>query len=271
MRKIHLVIIFIGLGLLVYLAALLIFFPAQLVVDQLNKNSNIKIQQVTGSVWSGYATSVLTPAGHFNYLSWRTSAWSLLRGKIKTNLELGEKSSQTLHVKTQLQYSLWNGAIQFQDLHLQTNGDWLSLALQIPLALAGNIEAHVENIYWQPHARKGESQLDCQGQIFWQHAGLSHPEPQMFGHYQIDFSSAQPNNCTFALNSLEDSAVPAAGKLQLNADGQYNAQLSIQTGANTPVSLQRWLNWLGPANAQGKRQWHRQGRLADLQYLINGG
>jgi general secretion pathway protein N len=280
MRKPYLIISLLGLGIVIYLLVLLIFLPAQLLVDRINQlgaaSQSVKIQLVSGTVWSGYAKSVVTPVGHFTHLQWQISPWSLLRGDVNADIELGEKTTASLYLTTQLHHSLWNGSIALRTLHLQTNGEWLSLALQIPLALAGNIDVYADNIYFQTAATQPQSpstrqsQLDCKGRLVWQNAGLEYPEPQIFGDYQIHFNSDQPNYCFFTLTSSSNSALPAGGNLRIKHNGEYAAQLWIHTHSTTPISLQRWLQWLGPADIQGKRQWRRQGRLADAQYLLNG-
>jgi len=88
-------------------------------------------------------------------------------------------------------------------------------------------------------------------------------QPTAIGSYRIEFASTQPIGGELQGNiaSQPDAPLDVVGAVRLQPNRQYVIDAQVGTRANAPASIGKALEYLGPADAQGRRPLSLAGSL----------
>jgi general secretion pathway protein N len=239
----------IAIGLIAYLLFLLLTAPAALLVKRLQTHG-IMANGVSGTVWNGRAASIQLRGQAVGATQWRIQAAKLLMGQLtvelKTKREDGfMEGTVTAHL---------GGRIRLTDTRM---------ALPIPVlsSLAGMHGGMLSGWQGNIHAQLGELVIEegwptqIIGNV--EAVELVGParQPTAIGSYRVEFAAA-PNPTTEiqgSLSSREDAPLDVIGVVRLLPNRQYVIDAQVGTRNDAPASIGKALEYLGPADAQGRR------------------
>lgn len=245
----------VALGVGVYLAFLIVSFPAS-VAKRWFVPDEVSLAVLNGSVWNGSAAYGAVEGIAFTDLNWQLSPVSLLSGKVDlvADLRLPTGFASTNVLAT-------SDRIEFTDLRASTN-----LALfREPFAL-GEIEGDVslsldrlEISNGRPVTAIGEMQV----------ANLAAPPPLpingvsviSLGNFRASLTSGDQPGLVALLND-EGGPLELSGQLTLSPEGSYVLDSMIRPRADASQHLVDGLQLMaGPPNAEGQRNFVLRGTL----------
>jgi general secretion pathway protein N len=248
MKKIWLLAV---LGLAAYLAFALITLPASVVLDRLQPYG-INTAGVSGTAWSGSAQVVQAGAVNLGALSWELRVLPLFALRAVADVEVrradgfisGTVSASRDRIRLQkLTVALPLGALPPQ----VAPGGW-----------TGSIDAELADLTlvngWPTSANGAVEVLDLTGPA---------RRPLNIGSYRVTFPAPTtvPDALTGTLNDI-GGQIQIAGTIQLKAaDRSYLLEGLVATKPDAPPDLIRTLEFLGPPDAQGRRQFSVSGTM----------
>ena len=155
-------------GLLIYVIALLILFPADRAYTWLQQRYSLPVQlyQLSGSVWSGHVGMARVAGVDIKDIEWQFHIMALLTGRMELGLGLGQEG-----VEAPLAMSV--GASSDGSLNVHNDDELLSvrdlerLFNPQPFGLTGSINVDLGKIHF-----KGPRPVQISGEILWRDAGL---------------------------------------------------------------------------------------------------
>lgn len=242
----------IALGAGAYLVFALFTLPAGVVLSRLAP-PGVTAAGVSGTFWQGQAQVLQVGGLQLGSLEWDVHALALLAARLRADVKLtrtdgyaqGEVSlspggrvdlaqvSGSLPVGALppgLAPGGWTGTVTVKFAELSIEEGW-------PRSAEGTLEA-----------------LDLTGPA---------NNPATIGSYKVTFPAEQPapaGTLTGALNDL-GGPLQISGKVQLSKDRGYLVEGLIAPRADAPVKVTRALEYLGPADAQGRRPFSFAGTL----------
>ncbi len=248
MKKVWLLAV---LGLAAYLVFALITLPASVVVERL-RPYGINAAGVSGSAWNGSAQVLQVGGINLGTLSWNLHVLPLFTLRAVADVEIRRTdgmaegtvsaSSDRIHFRN-LTVALPLGALPPQ----VAPGGW-----------TGSIDAELAELTlvngWPTSANGAVEVLDLTGPA---------RRPANIGSYRVTFPA--PTSTPEALTgTLSDIAGPVqiAGTIQLKAaDRSYLLDGLVATKPDAPPDFSRTLEFLGPPDAQGRRQFSVSGTM----------
>ena len=237
-----------------YSGFLLLTLPAKLVLSYASLPLEIRIDQVSGTIWQGHAERVSWTDVSIHDVSWDTTLTALFRGALEANVTFG-RGKQSLRGQGDVGVTL-SGAYA-RDVTLMANAEWLVLASKIPVPVTtlGEVKLQVsefaQGLPW------------CQqlsGQLSWSNAGIE----SLLGNIDLANASAKLScdngNVVANIKQLSDH-LQLSGVATLAARGQYNLNAVLVAGPALPASIRNNLHYLGAPNAQGEYKLNYSGRL----------
>lgn len=243
-------------GLLVYLAALVINFPAERAYLHWKASGNtlpqVALSGFSGSVWSGKADVAVIQGQRLQAVEWSLRPWALLWGQVglgwRFQLEDGYGQGETA-------LGL-DGSVAFSKLEARLPAKLIaSIAKAGVLRPSGSVSLNLEDVLWD-----GQSLLSANGRIAWFDAGISLFKPIKLGDLSLSLETSDDK----VKGVIADNGGPLSidGLLSLTADGSY--QFSGSLAARNNKDLQRALRSMGRPGAGGKIQVSQSGNLAGL-------
>ena len=240
----------VALGVVAYLAFALITLPASIITKRLVP-MGVVMSGIQGTVWNGTAQVVQVAGANLGTASWDMRVLSLLSGTATADVDLsradsflrGRVSVGTKRIRlqnTSLSTPIgalppqwapggWNGSInaKFDELTLVDN--W-------PISATGVIEI-----------------FDLNGPA---------RRPVNVGSYKVTFPApvTPPGTLRGALNDIA-GPVQITGFVEFKPDHSYLIEGLIATKPDAPPELTRALEFLGPPDAQGRRQLSVSGTI----------
>jgi hypothetical protein len=213
--------------------------------------SDLECQQPSGSLWQGACVQLRTRGIALNNVSWKLHGWSLLLGRLDVDLSSGDprapgRARIAIGLGGNTQVSALQATLPIDSglLPLFPKG-WSGL-LQLDLdqlVLAGR---HLAAVHGTVSAR-----------------ALEQRSPRMpFGSYELQFG--EPPRTDGQLEAtLRDSGGPlsVSGTLRIGADGQYELNGTVATRAEATRELVQAVEFLGAADAQGRRPFSLAGTI----------
>jgi general secretion pathway protein N len=242
-------LIALGVGAFVILA--LVTLPASIVLSRLG-SAGITASGVSGSIWNGKAQVLQIRGANVGSVEWDLHVLPLftlhLNADVKvtrvdgfaaTELSVGPGGKVTLEGLTA---SLPLGALNHPQLvgwAGQLNAKFARLTLEKgwPTAVDGTLDA-----------------VDVTGPP---------RRPANVGSYRVVFDPAASTAELLqgAISDAGNGPLQINGTVRLKADRSYEVDALVATNANTPQNLARALEFLGPPDPQGRRQFSMAGAL----------
>jgi general secretion pathway protein N len=241
----------IALGVGAFVIFALVTFPASVVLSRLG-SAGVTASGVSGSIWNGKAQVLQIQGSTIGSVAWNLHVLPLftlhLNADVKvsrtdgfaaTELSVGPGGKVTLK---QLTASLPLSAINNPQLNGwagQLNAKFARLTLDKgwPTEVDGSLDA-----------------IDVTGPA---------RKPANVGSYRIVFDPAASTAEMLqgAISDAGNGPLLINGTVRLKADRSYEVDALVGTKANTPPNLARALEYLGPPDPQGRRQFSMAGAL----------
>lgn len=243
-------------GLLVYLAALVMSFPAERAYSRWKASDSalpqIALSGLSGSVWSGRADVAVIQGQRLKAVEWSLRPWALLWGQVglgwRFQLEEGYGQGETA-------LGL-DGSVAFSRLEGRMPAGLIaSIAKAGALRPSGSVSLNLQDVLWD-----GQSLLLANGRVAWFDAGISLLKPIKLGDLSLSLETGDDG----VKGVIADNGGPLSidGLLSLAADGSY--QFSGSFAARNNKDLERALRSLGRPGADGRIQVNQSGNLAGL-------
>ena len=247
-----------SLFLAAYLIFLLATLPAALVARHLPLPANVanllKLEGVSGTLWSGQIARLQYASESVNQLRWDLNGWSLLRFAPEVAIRFGDRNGLNGQGIVG-----WNGSAFGRDLTLNAPAPWLlsrvPMRLPIQITVSGQLQLKVEQF------AQGNPWCDnLYGNLYWYGADADTPAGKLvLGDPEIKLTCIDSRLVAELKQGSE--AVQVQGKLELQANRQYLFQGTLKPGPDLPEQMKQGLPFLGQPDGQGRFPLRYQGRI----------
>ncbi|MGD9843439.1 MAG: type II secretion system protein N [Steroidobacteraceae bacterium] len=239
------------IGVLVYLIFLLITIPASVLIKQLAKHG-IQVSSSSGSVWHGQVTDLRAGVLNLGNIDWQVRFMSLLTGKLAADVKLKQNTGfangrVSIGLSGKLQLNQMSASLPLQSI-VGSGG--------LPGGWTGTAQAKFDELIldnnWPVAARGTLDVIDLTGPA---------SQPNNIGAYRLSFP-ANGSNATTVIGDLQDldgASLSVAGQLKLTSDRNYLLETQVAARTNTPASIANGMQYLGAADAQGRRPFSLSG------------
>ncbi len=248
-------------GLLVYLVALVVTFPAERAYAhwQASENANkaFTLSGISGSVWSGKAAMALIQGQPLEKVEWALRPWSLLFGQVGLSWRFQLPGAQGKGSFGQGIMALGlDGSVAFDTLEARLPASMLAkIAKAGALRPTGSVNLNLHDVLWD-----GKSLHSAEGRVVWSGAGISLLKPVALGDQAMTLETV--DNAVKGVLSDGGGPLSLDGLLTVSPDGKY--EFSGSLAARNAPDLERALRSMGRAGADGRIKLKRSGTLANL-------
>lgn len=247
----------VAVGLLAVVAIAVGTLPASLLTKRL-ATVGVSAGSVSGTVWSGAASGLAWRTAPIGDLRWTVSPLALLGGRVAGDLDLAGAAG-TVRGRYAVSFS---GALRLEGATLDVPVESLSaLPLGVPRGWRGRLSGRVDELVvangW-PASLRGELDMD----------GLVAPPPRnvSIGSYHIVIPDPQSTDGTgdgglAARVTDKEGPFSFDGRFTLGRDRSFLLDGTLAPRGTTPPELARSLEFLGPADANGRRPVSVSGTL----------
>jgi len=249
-------IAYVGLGLLAYLVFLVARFPAStayaLSQEYTDVGTRISLSGVQGTLWSGRARELVADGIALGRIDWDLNPWAVLRARADIDWRMnGERHAGQGRVVVAR-----DGEVTVQGVHGNMRAEQFTpFFANLPLRLTGDVQVRVQDMVVQPGRR-----FAARGELNWQEAALTAPQPMQLGSLRIDSVPTEEGGSRL---QVSDTGGPLAiqGVIQVGADGTYRTSLTMSARPSADKGLASALGFFGPRDASGRVQVSQTGRI----------
>ena len=206
-------------------------------------------RQPSGSMWRGTCGQLQIPGIVLNDVGWKLQAWPLLRARV----DLAVRSDDVRAPGTGTVSLQSGGRLTVRDLRADLPVDSGFLPL-FPAGWSGQLQLALTAAEF-----RGGRLKSLQGTVIAR--SLAQRRPAMpFGSYELRFapvpagSTAQRDRITGALRDLGGPLI-VSGTLSVRNDSEYELSGLVATRPEASAELARAVEFLGPAEATGRRRF----------------
>ncbi|MFK8032463.1 MAG: type II secretion system protein N [Gammaproteobacteria bacterium] len=214
------------LGGVFYVLFALVRLPASVVVNWLAPES-ATISGVSGSAWTGEASSIRTESIALTEVRWSLKPWKLLL--LKASADINAKVPGGA-LRTEVNNSLFGNSGTANGLRGVVKLEEFNQVLNLPLPLSGNAGVRLDTLKWRDGtvvAAEGEIQL----------ADLTEQSSAMrLGNFSIMFSPTDDDSIKGVFADTE-AIFKLSGDMSLNPDRSYSVNAKIEPTNETPNSI----------------------------------
>jgi general secretion pathway protein N len=241
-----------ALGVSAYIIFALVTLPASVVLSRLG-SSGISAAGVSGTIWNGRAQVLQVQGTNIGGVEWRLHPLPLFAARVSADVKVSRLDG---FATTKISVSP-GGVVALRDL---TASVPLS-ALQVS-AIPRGWSATLNGRFAQLELEDGwptrvEGTLDI--------VDLTGParNPMQAGSYRLAFDPAASNAEVLksAIADAGDGPLEVTGAFQLKRDRSYELEVLVAPRPNAPRDLLQALEFLGPPDAQGRRQFGSEGTI----------
>ena len=215
-------------------------------------------QSPSGTLWQGRCDPLRFQGGALEGVSWTLHAWPLLRGRADLDLRSTDvRAAGTAHLSLGM-----GGRLALQDLHADLPIDSGLLPL-FPAGWNGQLQLGIDLL-----AFNAGRLLSIQGSIVARTLAQRNP-PMSLGSFELRFPPASAADTPGSARSapitgvLRDLGGPLAvsGTLIIRDGNEYELTGLAQARAEASADLAKAVEFLGPADEQGRRSFTVGGTL----------
>lgn len=244
-------------GTLALALFLIVNIPAALVVNAVSDQlPQIKIQNVSGTLWQGSAQQISVQSKHvFNNVNWSVCIGHLLLAEACVEFDASYKKNP---LSGQLSVDL-NNNLHGKNIKTVMNAKSLGQMITLPLGeIAGEISLDLDSIDYQPG---GVPALN--GVIKWNNASITIAEAAKLGDITISLAESEENpiNATIA---NQNGQLAIAGTASVGASTDYSVDLSLTPNNTASNNLRSSLGLFAKPQTNGSFAVKNSGNLKKL-------
>jgi general secretion pathway protein N len=242
----------VALGLCAFIVFALVTLPAGVVLSRLSSNG-IATGGVSGTIWNGRAQVLQVRGAHIGGVEWKLQLLPLFTGRIGADVKVTRIDG---FATTELSAGL-TGTVRLKNLTAS-----LPLSALPPNASPGGWAGTLNGRFAELTMENGwptsvDGTLDLMD--------LTGParNPSKAGSYRVMFDPAA-SNAEVLKGDIEDSGdgpLQVNGTIELRPDRSYKIDALIAARPSAPRNLVQALEFLGPPDAQGRRQFATEGTM----------
>jgi general secretion pathway protein N len=217
-------------------------------------HNQIQAGAVSGTVWHGKATTLQAGIINLGDAEWSLNVFPLFTGRLGGDIKLVQpKGFAQGHVNVS-----FGGKIKLKDVSASLPFDSIVGSGGLPGGWTGTAQIKLDELAlsnnWPTTVKGIVDAIDVTGPA---------NAPVNLGNYRITFPSADSSasSLTGDLRDLEGAAISVSGKLILSSDRSYQLNTMVATRSNTPESVAQGIQFLGEADAEGRRPFTVSGTM----------
>lgn len=248
------------LGVVSYLVAMIVLFPAAPVVDRFRSQLGpVALNGVHGNLLNGVidevrSTDDLLPLS-FQNVSWRLAPRTLLAGSAGATISFDGYGGGGQAVVSRR----WDGDVHVNDLQFTAQARALDVLLPVPVAsFSGELEGRIERVELSDNLLQA-----IEGVLTWRNAALQSPVPTSLGMVNVLIRPEGVRSHVITLTA-EGGDVLMDGSVTLTLDGDFVADVLFTPVPGAPQPVVNGLRQMGRPDAQGRVRLQRQGNVNRL-------
>lgn len=242
------------LVLAILAALVLAFIPAQFAIDRFgDRLGPLKLDEVSGTLWSGQANRTLLRGENLGALRWTLSPLGLLSARADADLDL----SGGPYVGRAAVSITRDRVVRIRNLELTMSARKIEPLLDIPaLVFRGEVQVTLNSA-----EVRGGVPLALDGRAVWKNAAVAGSAEAQFGDIISEFASKPTGGFD---GTVSDSGGPlqAQGSYSASLAG-YEADIQLRARDNNPQVLEA-LQYIGKPQPDGSSRLEIRGRILDL-------
>ncbi len=246
---------FLTFGIVMYVVFLITTLPAgviyKTVIETPAKQNSIRLNNVSGTVWSGVAGDASVNGIRLGKLEWKMHFIPMLIGRLNFDIKFKSLTTQG-HGSVAVSFG---ETIYAHNLEIRAPlGLFAPLMYGFPVSLDGQLTARIEDL----EMNKG-SRLNAKGRIVVTNAASTAPQRIEVGDLLLKFDPEQEGSRV----TLSDQGGPLLlnGNINFMATGQYSVNMTLAPRENASAALEQSLKFLGRPDAAGKYYFNKKGKL----------
>jgi len=242
----------VALGVGAFVVFLLVTFPASVVLSRLD-SAGIDAAGVSGSIWNGRAQVLQVQGVNVGSVEWKLHFLPLLTAHLQADVKVTRSDG---FANTQLSVGP-SGILTLKSLTASLPLSALPPNM-IPGGWAGTVNAKFARLTlekgWPTQVDGSLDAVDVFGPA---------RKPAKLGSYRVIFEPAASNAEMLEgkLADAGDGPLQINGTVQFKSDRSYTVDAFVATRPDAPRNLVTSLEYLGPPDAQGRRQFSMAGTM----------
>lgn len=246
-------------GLLVLAVVVAATFPAAVAWRWWgDRVPDLRLQGITGSVWSGTAQRVAVRGQTLGTLRWQLSPWALFGGVVQADVDLsgpGLKLSSGVRAER-------NGPILLEDLSAEAEAGWLAPALAIPaLEPTGTLSLSGARLLLD----RTQLPREVDATLYWNQAGVRGQAVARLGNLTV-VAKGRDGQIQLDIRDAGDGELEVRGTATLDGDRYRSEVVLVPRVAEGPVV--QALQWVGEPRAEGGRLLIVEGQIVVPQETL---
>lgn len=240
-------------GIAAYVLFLLITLPASIISSRLAKHG-VNTSSTSGSVWHGQVTGLQVGVLNMGNAEWHLRFLPLLTGKLAADIKLVQPDG---FADARVAATL-SGRIILSNISASLPLQSIVGSGGLPGGWMGKAQAKLDKLElkngWPIAAHGTLDLIDVTGPA---------SKPNNIGAYRIKFpaDNAPADTLMGTLESLPDAAIDVTGTLKFAADRSYQLDTMVAARGNAPQNFADGMQYLGAADAQGRRPFSVSGTM----------
>ncbi|MBQ4891978.1 type II secretion system protein N [Shewanella sp. MMG014] len=232
------------IGVVIYLAFMVAYIPANWVVGIASLPNNIKVSGVSGTLWQGHAELVSIDRRIIEQVSWDMNPWTLFIGQVNLDVNIGNRAT-AVSGQGDITWSL--SGISAENLRFEAPNSFLLGNSRLPFRtkVNGDVSLIVERL------EQGEPWCEqLSGKLFLNRIDVKN----QFGEYPLG-NIALGLKCIDGMVQLNTddtmNQMGIEGIASLGESNRFSVSAKIKPTPEQPEDLTQALSFLGKQDSQG--------------------
>jgi general secretion pathway protein N len=246
-------------AVIAYFTFLLATIPAQFITSMIGEKSQVTMQGVSGTLWSGkaYLLSANNTTQFYN-TEWSLSVWKLLIGKVAADITTQFAGND---IETEIGTSFL-GRYFINDLSGKIAANDFAQLAAIPLAqISGLISLNIEHAQW----KQGELPT-ASGEIKWKDAAVTVVDTASLGDVSITLGESEQQLLIAEIKN-QGGDIKIEGKIELVPEADYSLDLRLTPSASANNNIKQSLGMFAKKQTNGEYHLKKSGSLNQIGFL----
>jgi general secretion pathway protein N len=239
-----------------YCLFLVATIPAKPLIGAITKDTPIKMQGVSGTLWNGKAYAITVNRSiQLNNTDWSLSLWKLLTARVAVDIKTRYYDND---IRGELGMSFF-GRYFVNDLKGSIPAKQAASLANIPLAqLDGTITLDITHAAW----KQGELPI-ASGQINWKNARITVAETVSLGNVIISLDESEQELLVADIKN-QGGDLKVTGSAELVPEADYAVNLNLSPVSSSNRSIEQSLGMFAKKQANGDYLFKQSGPLNQL-------